>query len=224
MVAGPVGGPTGGPANVRKSRPEAGAQAIQPQSVRLTLLQRMRTRISSPESTSGPGRSNQADPEEEKEEEQNAPVSPAMARCTRPESDRRSGAAGRTDDDAGSSGAAVIQVGELAAVATSTQSALRATAHPVRLQILSLLTGAEMSAAEIARELGIGHANASYHLRFLADADLVVEAGEERIRGGVAKRYRHPWDAAETAGAVDSPEDAARYVDALARAGSFTHI
>ena len=74
-----------------------------------------------------------------------------------------------------------------------------------------------MSAAEIARELGIGHANASYHLRFLADADLVVEAGEERIRGGVAKRYRHPWDAAETAGAVDSPEDAARYVDAMAQ-------
>jgi DNA-binding transcriptional ArsR family regulator len=32
-------------------------------------------------------------------------------------------------------------------------SAMRATAHPVRLQILSLLTGAELSAAEIAREL-----------------------------------------------------------------------
>ena len=29
----------------------------------------------------------------------------------------------------------------------------------------------------------------------LADAGLLVEAGEEKIRGGVAKRYRHPWDA-----------------------------
>lgn len=96
-------------------------------------------------------------------------------------------------------------------------SSLRATAHPVRLQILSLLTGAEMSAAEIARELGITHANASYHLRFLADAGVVVEAGEEKIRGGVAKRYRHPWDAAETAGFADSAEDAARYVDAMAQ-------
>ena len=74
-------------------------------------------------------------------------------------------------------------------------SSMRATAHPVRLRILSLLTGAEMSAAEIARELGITHANASYHLRFLDETGLVVEAGEEKIRGGVAKRFRHPWDA-----------------------------
>lgn len=70
---------------------------------------------------------------------------------------------------------------------------LRAVAHPVRLRILSLLTGAEMSAAEIARELDITQANASYHVRVLAAAALVVEAGEETIRGGVAKRYRHPW-------------------------------
>ncbi len=74
------------------------------------------------------------------------------------------------------------------------RSALRAVAHPVRLQILSLLTGAEMSAAEVARELGLTHANASYHLRVLAEAGEVVVAGEEKIRGGVAKRYRHPWD------------------------------
>lgn len=73
-------------------------------------------------------------------------------------------------------------------------ASLRAIAHPARLRILSLLTGTEMSAAEIARELGLTHANASYHLRVLADAGEVVEAGEERIRGGVARRYRHPWE------------------------------
>ncbi|WP_121254751.1 ArsR/SmtB family transcription factor [Nocardioides ferulae] len=72
-------------------------------------------------------------------------------------------------------------------------AALRSLAHPVRLQILSLLTGTAMSAAEVARELELTHANASYHLRVLAAAGEVVEAGEERIRGGVAKRYRHPW-------------------------------
>jgi len=77
---------------------------------------------------------------------------------------------------------------------TTARSALRAVAHPVRLRILSLLTGAELSAAEVARELGLTHANASYHLRVLADAREVVVAGEEKIRGGVAKRYRHPWD------------------------------
>jgi DNA-binding transcriptional ArsR family regulator len=74
-----------------------------------------------------------------------------------------------------------------------TTSALRATAHPLRLQILSLLTGAELSAAEVARELGTTQANASYHLRVLAKVGLLEPAGEERIRGGVAKRYRHPW-------------------------------
>jgi DNA-binding transcriptional ArsR family regulator len=101
-------------------------------------------------------------------------------------------------------------------------SAMRATAHPVRLQILSLLTGAAMSAAELARELGTTHANASYHLRQLAAAGLVVEAGEETIRGGVANRYRHPWDAADRAekggsarGATATPEDRTAYVRAM---------
>ncbi len=64
-------------------------------------------------------------------------------------------------------------------------------AHPVRLRILSLLTGAPSTAAEIARELGLTHANASYHLRNLLAAGLITAAGEERIRGGVAKRYRY---------------------------------
>lgn len=73
-------------------------------------------------------------------------------------------------------------------------SAMRAVAHPVRLQMLSLLTGAELSAAEVARELDLTHANASYHLRVLLDADEIVVAGEEKIRGGVAKRYRYPHE------------------------------
>jgi DNA-binding transcriptional ArsR family regulator len=74
-------------------------------------------------------------------------------------------------------------------------SGLRAVAHPVRLRMLSLLTGTPMSAADLARELEITHANASYHLRQLADAGQVVEAGERRIRGGVAKLYRYPHEA-----------------------------
>jgi DNA-binding transcriptional ArsR family regulator len=94
-------------------------------------------------------------------------------------------------------------------------SAMRATAHPVRLQILSLLTATELSAAEIARELDISHANASYHLRFLADAGLVEEAGEEKIRGGVAKRYRHPWEEKSRIRAK-SPGEAAAHLRAMA--------
>ncbi|MCK9824907.1 helix-turn-helix domain-containing protein [Nocardioides cavernae] len=68
---------------------------------------------------------------------------------------------------------------------------LRATAHPLRLRILSLLTGEAMSAAEVARALDTTHANASYHLRVLHDAGKLLVEGEEKIRGGVAKRYRY---------------------------------
>ena len=68
---------------------------------------------------------------------------------------------------------------------------LRAVAHPVRLQILSLLTGEDMSAADIARALDITQANASYHVRVLARAGQVVETGVEKVRGGRAKKYRY---------------------------------
>jgi DNA-binding transcriptional ArsR family regulator len=71
---------------------------------------------------------------------------------------------------------------------------LRALAHPTRLQILSLLTGAAMTATDVARELGLTHANASYHLRQLHSAGTIQVAGEERIRGGTAKRYRYDVD------------------------------
>jgi DNA-binding transcriptional ArsR family regulator len=67
-------------------------------------------------------------------------------------------------------------------------------AHPLRLRILSLLTSSAMSAADVARELGLTHANASYHLRRLLEAGRIEEAGEERIRGGVAKLYRYPHE------------------------------
>lgn len=93
---------------------------------------------------------------------------------------------------------------------------LRAIAHPVRLQMLSLLTGAELSAAEVARELGITHANASYHLRHLAAAGLIDVAGEERIRGGVAKRYRHRWDQHTRRRGRTSDADRELYARALA--------
>ena len=68
---------------------------------------------------------------------------------------------------------------------------LRAIAHPLRLRILSLLTGSAMSAAEIARELGDSQPNISYHLRRLHEAGLVHVEEQVTIRGGTAKRYRH---------------------------------
>ena len=68
---------------------------------------------------------------------------------------------------------------------------LRATAHPLRLRMLSLLTGAAMSAAEVGRELGISQASASYHLRVLERVALIRVVETVRLRGGDAKRYRH---------------------------------
>lgn len=95
---------------------------------------------------------------------------------------------------------------------------LRAVAHPLRLQILSLLTGDEMSAADIARELDITQANASYHVRVLARAGQVVETGVENVRGGRAKKYRHLPGHGESGGGVDPPptEEPALVVEAYA--------
>ncbi|MBD3916103.1 helix-turn-helix transcriptional regulator [Nocardioides hwasunensis] len=68
---------------------------------------------------------------------------------------------------------------------------MRSVAHPVRLRILSLLTAEAMSAAEVARTLALTHANASYHLRVLHEAGELVVESEDKIRGGMAKRYRY---------------------------------
>ena len=71
---------------------------------------------------------------------------------------------------------------------------LRAMAHPLRLQMLSLTTGAALSAAELAQELGIAHAAASYHARQLADAGLlkvVDDPGERSGPGRPPVRYRY---------------------------------
>src|ERR1700753_959910 len=70
-------------------------------------------------------------------------------------------------------------------------AALRARAHPLRLRMLSLLTGAAMSAAELGRELDISQALASYHLRFLVNAGAVELAEELSNRGGRERRYRY---------------------------------
>jgi DNA-binding transcriptional ArsR family regulator len=87
--------------------------------------------------------------------------------------------------------------------AADPRTELRALAHPTRLRILSLLTGAAMTAADVARELSLTHANASYHLRQLFTAGQIEVAGEERIRGGIAKRYRYVTGRSMPAAAPD---------------------
>jgi DNA-binding transcriptional ArsR family regulator len=67
---------------------------------------------------------------------------------------------------------------------------LRVLAHPLRLRLLSLLTGRSLSGSEAARELGESQANVSYHLRRLLAAGLVSPVAEPEARGRT-RRYRH---------------------------------
>ncbi|MEV0169218.1 ArsR/SmtB family transcription factor [Nonomuraea fuscirosea] len=71
---------------------------------------------------------------------------------------------------------------------------LRALANPLRIRIVSLLTGTSLSATEVADELGIAHASASYHLRTLAKAGFLQGVDEEPGEGGKGRprrRYRY---------------------------------
>ncbi len=99
--------------------------------------------------------------------------------------------------------------------------ALRALAHPLRLRILSLLTGQAMSAAELARALDETQANVSYHLRVLATSGHAHPVEHVTIRGGRATRYRYvqpePLPAADTTGGSLSVEDHVLYASALGR-------
>ena len=56
--------------------------------------------------------------------------------------------------------------------------------------MLNLTWPGPMSAAELARELGVSHALASQHLRRLLAAELVELAEERNHRGGRERRYR----------------------------------
>lgn len=83
---------------------------------------------------------------------------------------------------------------------------MRVFAHPVRLRMISRLSGRALSAAELGREFGISHASASYHLRKLAAAGFVALVEERVVRGGRERRYRydpHPQRSIEPAGRRD---------------------
>jgi Helix-turn-helix domain len=84
----------------------------------------------------------------------------------------------------------------------------RATAHPVRvsiLEVLSIDTGRTLSPTDISRELQIPLSNTNYHVTELAKADLIELVGQRQVRGAVEHFYRLPHVEAEvrsTAGVV----------------------
>lgn len=95
---------------------------------------------------------------------------------------------------------------------------LRALSHPIRLRILSLLTGTEMSSAELARELGMSHAAVSFHVRTLVTAGYLELAETRSVRGGQERRYRSQIAGRQIAGRSQwQSEDARLAVSALSK-------
>jgi len=93
---------------------------------------------------------------------------------------------------------------------------LRAVANPVRLRILSMLSGSPLSATQVARRLDIKHASASYHLRQLEKARLIQVAEVRSVHGGLERIYRYAES--EDAEAPHSPwnvEDLLLAIEAL---------
>jgi len=77
--------------------------------------------------------------------------------------------------------------------------AIRALAHPVRLELLSIVSrAAEMTTADAAREIGISHGLASHHLHQLAKYGFVEQVG------GRDNRER-PWRIVHTS--YDQPDE-----------------
>jgi DNA-binding transcriptional ArsR family regulator len=63
-------------------------------------------------------------------------------------------------------------------------------AHPMRARILAALDGRELSPVELARELDASLGVVSYHVRVLADADVVELARTTARRGAIQHHYK----------------------------------
>ena len=70
------------------------------------------------------------------------------------------------------------------------QRIIRALGHPLRARILSLLDGAEASPKELAGRLGEKLGNVSYHVRILAELELIELVRQTPVRGAVEHHYR----------------------------------
>jgi DNA-binding transcriptional ArsR family regulator len=107
-------------------------------------------------------------------------------------------------------------VADKAATSSAELTQLRVLAHPLRLRMVSLLTGAPFSATELARELGISQAAASYHLRQLHGAGVISLLEVRAKRGGRERVYAYSPPVAETHGSVASSAGYQLFAEAIA--------
>jgi predicted ArsR family transcriptional regulator len=71
----------------------------------------------------------------------------------------------------------------------------RATAHPLRVSILEILSmdgGRTLSPSDLSRELQIPLSNTNYHVTELAKAELIVLTRQRQVRGATEHFYRIP--------------------------------
>jgi DNA-binding transcriptional ArsR family regulator len=67
---------------------------------------------------------------------------------------------------------------------------VKALSHPLRMQLLSLLDGNVASPVELATRLGEPIGNVSYHIRMLADLNLIELVSTTPRRGAIEHHYR----------------------------------
>jgi DNA-binding transcriptional ArsR family regulator len=67
---------------------------------------------------------------------------------------------------------------------------IKALSHPLRMQLLSLLDGKVASPVELATRLGEPIGNVSYHVRMLADLELIELVSTTPRRGAIEHHYR----------------------------------
>jgi DNA-binding transcriptional ArsR family regulator len=94
-------------------------------------------------------------------------------------------------------------------------SGLRVLAHPLRLRMLSLLTGTPLSAVQLSRELDVSQALASYHLRQLHAAGVVQLAEVRPRRGGRERLFIYRPTASSRASGDPDEADLALFAEAV---------
>ena len=66
----------------------------------------------------------------------------------------------------------------------------KAMGHPLRVAILEALNVEPMAPVELARKLGAGLPNLSYHVRTLSELECIEIVGKRPVRGSVKTTYR----------------------------------
>jgi DNA-binding transcriptional ArsR family regulator len=72
----------------------------------------------------------------------------------------------------------------------STPEQFKALGHPMRHRLLFALGQEEATISQLAASLGSNKGNIAHHLRVLAEAGLVMQAGTRSVRGGTEQYYR----------------------------------